>query len=282
MGKNGSFMAISVVAAITLSLLCPAAAIAAESMPGDPCTARAKVKSATALRERAPGRFLIVAHRGDSARFIENTLQAFNGAIAAKADLIETDLRESKDKVIVLRHGYAHRETAAELAKDDVIPLEPALALAKKRILLVLDMKDEDEPFLARVLARVRHHGMEDQVVFGLRTVKLTRALRKLSQDVTILGFLSPNRYDFEAFYKAGGDIGRIWEDDLSPALVKRARGTDGRRPIWITPRDGSDGAGVIDAERLQKLIKAGFDGVLVNDPVAAVKLRCAVLRKPK
>lgn len=46
----------------------------------------------------------IVAHRGDSARFPENTLEAFFSAYEMGVDVIETDVHLSKDGVLVIWH----------------------------------------------------------------------------------------------------------------------------------------------------------------------------------
>ena len=43
---------------------------------------------------------LIVAHRGYSARYTENTLTAYRAAIAAGADVVESDARLSKDGTV--------------------------------------------------------------------------------------------------------------------------------------------------------------------------------------
>ena len=47
---------------------------------------------------------LVVAHRGHSALFPENTLAAYEAAIAAGADIVETDARLTADGVVVSAH----------------------------------------------------------------------------------------------------------------------------------------------------------------------------------
>ena len=66
------------------------------------------IRCARCLRNDASaaltGEFLAIAHRGDSAAHLENTLLAFEEAIAAGADLIETDLRLRLDGIVVCGH----------------------------------------------------------------------------------------------------------------------------------------------------------------------------------
>jgi glycerophosphoryl diester phosphodiesterase len=45
-----------------------------------------------------------IAHRGYKAKFPENTLGAFKGAVDVGADALETDIHLSKDGVVVLSH----------------------------------------------------------------------------------------------------------------------------------------------------------------------------------
>jgi glycerophosphoryl diester phosphodiesterase len=254
----------------------------AAAKPGCPsyeAVAGPRTVSAGELRKRVPGRFLIIAHRGYSSEYLDNSMDAFKEAFAAGADLIETDIRRSADGKIVLSHDYAGGDTMKELEEKDITALEPLLTFAKNRIMLLFDMKEGEPEFLGQVLGAVKRHGMADQIVFGLRSVAQTRNLRKLDKNVVILGFLSPSRYDIAGFYEAGGDIARIWEADLDSTTISRARG-GGSRPIWITPREKPEPTGDIDEERQRALMKAGFDGVLVNDPVAAIATRCGVFKK--
>jgi glycerophosphoryl diester phosphodiesterase len=48
----------------------------------------------------------IIAHRGDTSKYPENTIEAFLAAEAAGADGIELDVRETADGVLVVHHDY--------------------------------------------------------------------------------------------------------------------------------------------------------------------------------
>ncbi len=47
---------------------------------------------------------LVIAHRGDSGRYPENTLASFRGGLDARADMIELDARVTKDGVLIVMH----------------------------------------------------------------------------------------------------------------------------------------------------------------------------------
>jgi glycerophosphoryl diester phosphodiesterase len=54
--------------------------------------------------DRSPSRPLIIAHRGGALEFTENTIPAFERALRLGSDGIETDLRLTRDGVVVIYH----------------------------------------------------------------------------------------------------------------------------------------------------------------------------------
>jgi len=57
---------------------------------------------------------VVLAHRGDSLRFPENTMPAFKSAVEMKVDVIETDVHLSKDGKVVIWH----EETLERISGD--------------------------------------------------------------------------------------------------------------------------------------------------------------------
>jgi glycerophosphoryl diester phosphodiesterase len=140
----------------------------------------------------------LVAHRGGSALAPENTLAAFDRAVALGADAIETDVRLSADGVVMVFHdedterltgtaGSIEARTAAEIAELDAAfsfspdgggshPLRgaglrvPTLAEALRRyprMRFNVDAKGP-EPALADALARtIQEARAEDRVCVG-------------------------------------------------------------------------------------------------------------------
>ena len=114
----------------------------------------------------------IVAHRGYSARFPENSLLAFERAAEAGADWVETDLRRSADGVLVCWHdpdlervtGVATEiaRTSAAVLTSIALPgaarvhrLAEVLACVRGRVPAMLDVKIEDDHALRAPIVRV-------------------------------------------------------------------------------------------------------------------------------
>lgn len=233
---------------------------------------------------------LIVAHRGFSSAFPENTALAFERAIAAGADLIETDVRLTLEGVPVCWHDedlarvtgnpiVIAERTLAEL-KAAVLPrgqsllsLTEVLALARGKVQVMLDVKIDSEPVRDAILAALAATAMEDGVVYGVRTAEHLRALR--ARDVRFALLAMPARPErLDEFTGRDVHAARLWEHQVAAATLAevRARGVQ----VWVTAglRARGEDAGQITEPRLRNLLALGVDAVLVNDVELAVRAR--------
>ena len=140
---------------------------------------------------------LVVAHRGFSGAAPENTLIAFEKAIAIGSDMIELDVHLSRDGEIVVIHdetlerttngkGMVVDHTLKELKKLDAgfsfgpqfagerIPtLKEVLDLAKGRVPVNIEIKNPTHgkypiaELTEKALREVKQAGMMDQVIFS-------------------------------------------------------------------------------------------------------------------
>src|SRR5690554_5799160 len=141
--------------------------------------------------------FLVIAHRGASAFYPENTMFAFKAAHEMGAAMIELDITLSKDGIPVIIHdeklnrttngkGKVSDFTLEELKKLDAgswfhpkfseekIPtLEEVLEFAQNRIALNIEIKPEavslspKEGVEEKSLELVKKYGMEKHVLFS-------------------------------------------------------------------------------------------------------------------
>lgn len=128
---------------------------------------------------------LVVSHRGDWRNAPENSLQAIKNCIQMGVDMVEIDVRETKDGVLVLMHDHSiDRTTTGEgkiedwtfdslrnlrlldglgVPTDHQVPtLEEALEVAKDKILVNLD-KSYD--IFDKCFAIAEKTGTLDQIV---------------------------------------------------------------------------------------------------------------------
>jgi glycerophosphoryl diester phosphodiesterase len=229
----------------------------------------------------------VVAHRGFSARYPENSLASFDAAIAAGADYVETDVRMTSDGVLVCSHDpdlkrIAGRETkiadtAVQALEAIALPggghilrLDAVLAHVRGRAPVMLDVKIDDDRGRHAIIERVTAAGMTGHVVYGVRSAEHARAL--IADGATFARLAMPAEPAMLDAFPADGLVGvRLWEDQVDAAAIARIRARE--LPVWVTAgvRKQGEAPGFITAERLQALRSLGIDAVLVNDVALAV-----------
>jgi glycerophosphoryl diester phosphodiesterase len=132
-----------------------------------------------------------LAHRGDWREAPENTLAAFEAALANPAcDGLEFDVRTAADGIPVVCHdetlfrvqGRSQRVdevSSAKLFDLGVPPLEDVLAAAGRRPFLDVELKVDPGPILVEVLAAGRGPDLRNAVVSSFDHAALTAVGRR-------------------------------------------------------------------------------------------------------
>lgn len=229
----------------------------------------------------------IIAHRGFSSRYPENSFESFDAAIAAGADCVETDVRMTCDGVLVCSHDpdlkrIAGRETKiADTAIDAlegielprggrILRLEAVLARVSGRAPVMLDVKIDHDAQRRAIIDCVAVAGMTTHVVYGVRSAAHAHAL--IADGARFDRLAMPAEPAMVDDFPDAGLVGvRLWEDQVDEASIARIR----RRglPVWVTAghRKRGEAPGFVTAERLQQLKRLGVEAVLVNDVELAV-----------
>jgi len=249
------------------------------------------------IREKWPA---IVAHRGSSSSFPENTLPSFQAAIDAGADAVECDVRLTADGVAVVMHdedvsrttdgiGVVHELTLQQLKRLDaskgagpraeVPTLREVLELIDGVTGINVEIKNMpgersfDSPKEAaatetvRVLAETGFSGPLICSSFNWLAIERVRAL-----DGSIpTGFLTIAAIDPWAALVYARTNGHSYVLPQAPALYDA-----GRQFVQEAHREGVlVGTWVVDdAEALVRLFEMGVDAVATNDPETAAPIR--------
>lgn len=226
----------------------------------------------------------IIAHRGDSANFPENTPESWEAAYRNGAFAIEADVRLSSDGFPICAHdanlqrlfGRPERPEDLELAGllalknpegGRIAMLADVLQHASTNGHVLLDLKDETPRALQAIWAVIVANVAAVQrplVIAGCHTLEAAQFF-VAKGEAGILGFIS-SPDEAEAFFSAGASIIRLWERDVTPERVTRLQAMGAE--VWVTAggRGTAFDGGDSSPENLAALVKAGVSGVLINN----------------
>ncbi len=146
---------------------------------------------------------LIIAHRGHSHSYPENTMIAFRKAVELGADGIELDVHFSRDKKLLVHHFYAlgHTDTGSGLLRDmnakdlqsldcgswfsqefktERMPLlEQVLNTFQKQTTYEIELKDFGKEYAGSVISVIRNSDLLTKVQFTSYQYPLLSYLKK-------------------------------------------------------------------------------------------------------
>jgi glycerophosphoryl diester phosphodiesterase len=228
----------------------------------------------------------IVAHRGASALAPENTMAAFFKALDLGVDVIETDVRLTRDHQFVLSHdenllrlaGRTRRIDEIDLAElqafaigtdslhgDQRVPrLVDLFRLIRGQVRVLLDLK-LDSGYEEDLLHRIQTAGVEQDVILGVRSIRTLRTFKRLASGLRTLSFGYPLDVVWE-MTDEGVDIIRLWSMWVDAPLMDRAKRVE--KPVWVmcgVPNENR--AGNATLQELLFYRRLGVEGVILNDP---------------
>jgi glycerophosphoryl diester phosphodiesterase len=223
---------------------------------------------------RAEGRPLRIGHRGAPALAAENTLASFRAAIDHGVDLVEMDVVAHRDE-LRLAHG-------SERLTDESPVLAEALDLiAERRVGAILDLKSRG--IEGQVVTLLRERGALERTAVASFDPAAVRRLKELEPSLTT-GLSYPfdragiaERREFQPLIRAGlaglrhalparigrmlararADAALLHHALVSRRLVERCHAREAAVLAWT----------VEDEVALERVVAAGVDGVIANDP---------------
>jgi len=208
---------------------------------------------------------LVIAHRGASADEQENTIAAFERAIAVGADYAELDVQLSADGEPVVFHdldldrltplrGPLRRRPLAELREVGIPTLSDVVEVTRGRIGVMAELKSAHlyrrRGFVAKTVELL---GPEDVAIsFERRALLEARRLRPELRVLQHVGFGTSIRA--AAAYAWG--VG-FWDPRVTRRALAKARGHGLATTVYT----------VNDEERMRELAGLGVDGVFTDCP---------------
>ncbi len=220
---------------------------------------------------------LIIGHRGASAAFRENTIEAFLGAAEAGADWVELDIRRSADGEIVVHHD-AHTEDGALIAATPAASLPDYISTLGHVLEACGDMGVNIE-----IKNEVDEEDYDPEHLMAARTVELARA--HLLREKTLITSFDMGAINAVRDLDASMPTGLLTSEPLGPEIAIGRAAAHGHvainpadelvTPRWVEEAEKVDLAlyvwTVDDPARMTELANMGVDGIITNDPALAV-----------
>jgi glycerophosphoryl diester phosphodiesterase len=242
-----------------------------------PATAQSNLDSILNDFYSKPERVLVASHRAAHNNYPENSIAAMKEAIRLGVDIIETDVRETKDGILIIMHdknidrtttgkGNVAELTYAQLQRyfllfegkptNEKIPtFREVLDLVKGKIMLDVDYKADGERAAKATTKLLRKKKIENQTLFFLYDYKDAPALYKMNPHLRFMT-RTYNQADVDSVLLMTLPVPAVHADDkfYSDSLMQAIQMKNKR--VWMNALGKYD-----DMEKKKK--DAGFDSLL-------------------
>ena len=224
----------------------------------------------------------VTAHRGDAGKAPENTMPAFEQAVEDGADIIELDVRQTKDGVYIIMHDESLYRTANVrhkvgevdydyISKLDVgsyfdrsydgthIPtLEEVLIFAKENdVFLNIELKpaDTDQNYVQGIVDLLHEYDFVDQCMLGSQSVKALREAKELDPEISTLYIMTMAFGDFAGMQ--GIDGFSIKHTYISNNMVSKIHAKGKKIYAWTVNNEAY----------IKDLLLLDVDGIITDNP---------------
>lgn len=221
---------------------------------------------------------LIIAHRGASGAFTENTLEAFTAALEVGADWVELDIRRTGDGHVVVHHdpetadGRLIAETAVADLPDHISTLTEVLKACGSMGVNIEIKSDPNEAdfdpsheIIPRVVEVARTHLSLDKVLVSSFDMTAINAVRDLARTLPT-AFLTSEAIGAEVAVGRASAHGHVainpHDDIVTPRWVAEAHDAGLAVNVWT----------VDDPARMIELAEMEVEGIITNVPELAIE----------
>jgi glycerophosphoryl diester phosphodiesterase len=213
---------------------------------------------------------LIIAHRGFSAMYPENTLAAIHGAIRLGVDYVEIDVQETCDGKLAVFHDYrlnricgvrgrVRDTTLAEMKRlNPTIPsLTEVLRACRSKTRLLIEVKGADAHMAAD---EIEQQHMEHEVIVFSLSIPCMKALARANPRISRFGLIARNLKSQIADLKSSvavQGLGISRRLVTSPEVVHMIHCHGWKLFVWTVNR----------AAEMRRLASWGVDGLITNYP---------------
>ena len=222
---------------------------------------------------------LVIAHRGDSSRALENSTEAVRLALSLPVDMIEIDIRKSRDNGLYLMHDRDTGRTAdrkmdieqsqsdeiarVRLKNGEAVPtLTDILRLVSGKAGLNLEIKSDDAGALCAWL--IHQTGYQGRVLISSFKEKEIFEARRVNPGLLTSQIFNSFSLEKVNEYKTKGfRVISLRGKTVNQGLVEVCHEKKIKVFVWTLDRE----------EEIKKFIALGVDGIYSNRPALLKRL---------
>ena len=222
---------------------------------------------------------LLLGHRGLSARYLENSMEAFRAALEAGMDGFELDVQPTRDGVAMVLHdetldrthhqpGRVADRSAEDLGRIGIPTLAEVVKAFGRRVAFDIELKSHGEAAVRQIRAEIRGSRIRP----GWIVTSFDRATTAIAGRARLpTGFLfsTPRGDEIGLAQEIGSHVLVVRHTGVSPGLLRSAH----RFGIFVW-------AWTLDDEpSIERVLRGGVDGVASNFPERAQQIRDRIER---
>lgn len=216
---------------------------------------------------------LIIAHRGDPTHALENSLDAFRQALSVPVDMIEFDVRKSRDNILYVMHDRytgrtadrninIERAGAADLSRvrlrngEPIPTLRNVLALVAGSSALNIEIKSRGAGVL--VAEQLKASGYTGDIILSsFQELEIVEA-RKVLPGVPGAGIFDAfSSADVSPYKRKGYGVISLNRKTVTRGLIEQLHEQDLKTYVWTVDLEAD----------IKELVSWGVDGIYSNDP---------------
>ena len=233
-------------------------------------------------------RATVTAHRGDSKHAPENTMAAISLAVENQADIVEIDVRQTKDGVLVLMHDESLLRTTGvdklvgevdydfvtkldpgsdfseEYAGEKVPTLDEVLEFGKENdVFYNIELKPEDyyQGYEEHIVALIEEYEYQDNCVVASSDQDALRKVKMLNPDIKTICIVHVIYGNFQDMEFVDGYSVR--HNFVTKDLVSKIHSFDKEIYVWT----------VNSETKIKKLLLLDVDSIITDIPYEAKEI---------
>lgn len=218
----------------------------------------------------------IIAHRSGPTICPEQTIISAKLALDAGADLIELDVRFTRDKKIVVSHDcnanriFGIDKEIANMSAKEFLSLRhkenPAFSSHLFEDYLVCGVEPllihiKEDEVIDEILKYINEYDYSEKIIFGVHNTQLVSKIKTYDPRLKVLAFM-PSTDDIQAFGESEVDYIRLWEKWASEENISLIRKFG--KEVWVMTCDRV--VGITTQKNLRKILSMNVDAILIND----------------